>query len=205
MKAPKFATRMQTAISGRELRVADYPFPIWTWTLNYEFLRDQHDTRFGNALGTGYDELRELMGFFARQQGSFQTFLYDDPTDDLVINQGFGIGNGVTTAFQLVRTLSAPSYGGLFTEPITQPQIIVAVYINGVSIPNASVSGPPNWTLGANGLITFSGAPATGAVVSATFSYCWPVRFLDDTNEFENFMYQLWSLKKLQFQSVILP
>lgn len=204
-KTPKFATRTQTSVSGRQLRVADYPYPIWTWTLTYEFLRDQHDTRFGAALGTGYDELRELMGFFARQQGGFQPFLYDDPTDDLVTNQGLGIGNGTTTAFQLIRTLSSPTYGGLFTEPITQPQIISGVFLNNVPVHNASQGGPPNWTLGANGLITFNPAPAAGVVVSATFTYCFPVHFLADEYEFDNFMYQLWSLKKLQFESVILP
>ena len=204
-KAPKFATRTQTAISGRELRVADYPFPRWVWSLQYEFLRDQHDTRYGAALGTGYDELRELMGFYTRQLGSFDTFLYDDPSDDFAQNQGIAIGNGTTTAFQLIRTLSAPSYGGLFTEPITQPALISAVYINNVAIPNASTSGPPNWTLGANGVITFAPAPANGAVISATFSYYWPVHFTEDTAEFENFMYQLHALKKLSFESVILP
>ena len=204
IKAPKFATRVQTSVSGRELRVADQLYPIWTWTLTYDFLRDGFDTRFGNALGAGSRELRELMGFYTRQQGSFQTFLYDDPSDDNAVNQGIGIGDGATVAFQLVRTL--PAYiGGLFTEPITQPSIISAVTINGTAIPNASVSGPPNWTLGAFGLITLSPAPANGTIIAASFTYYWPVRFVDDTYDFENFSYQLWTMKKLVLQSVLLP
>ena len=44
-KAPRFATRIQKAISGRELRVLDQPYPIWTWTLTYALLRDKWDTR----------------------------------------------------------------------------------------------------------------------------------------------------------------
>lgn len=200
-KTPKFATRTQTSVSGRQLRVLDMPMPVWTWTLVYEFLRDQNDTRFGNALGTGHDELRTLGGFFLRQQGAFNTWLFTDPTDDTVTNQYLGSGDGITTAFHLVRTFGA----GMFSEYLTQPQTIVGIYINGVSQPNASVSGPPNWTLGAGGLITFSPAPSAGTTITATFTYSFPVHFMADELEFENFMYQLWSLKRLQFESVLLP
>ena len=199
-KTPKFATRTQTSISGRQLRVVDQPMPIWTWSLTYEFLRDQNDTRFGSALGTGYDELRTIAGFFLRQQGAFNTWLYTDPTDDFAANQGIGVGNGVTVAFPLIRT-----FGGVFSEFITQPQLISGVFLNGIALQNASQGGPPNWTLGANGLITFAPAPAAGVVITATFTYAFPVHFLKDENEFENFMYQLWSLKKLEFESVLLP
>ena len=62
-KAPRFATRTQKAISGRELRIIDQVNPIWTWTLTYEILRDKHDTRGPAGLGAGYDELRTLAGF----------------------------------------------------------------------------------------------------------------------------------------------
>ena len=44
-KTPRFATRVQRAVSGRELRVLDQPNPIWTWTLTYSMLRDKNDTR----------------------------------------------------------------------------------------------------------------------------------------------------------------
>ena len=62
-KAPRFATRIQRAVSGRELRALDQPNPIWTWTLTYSMLRDQNDTRAASGPGVGYDELRTLMGF----------------------------------------------------------------------------------------------------------------------------------------------
>jgi uncharacterized protein (TIGR02217 family) len=191
VKAPKFATRIQTAISGRELRVLDQLYPIWTWTLTYEFLRDQNDTHAGNALGTGYDELRSLMGFFLQQQGAFQPFLYYDKTDYSVTNQLIGFGDGSNKVFQLVRTMAH-----IFTEPITQPAVITGIYVNGVSVA---------YGLGDYGVVTLSSAPAPAAGVTATFLYKWPVRFVADMTEFENFMYQLWSNKKLQFQSVLLP
>ena len=44
-KAPRFQTRIQRAVSGRELRVLDQPWPVWTWTLTYALLRDKWDAR----------------------------------------------------------------------------------------------------------------------------------------------------------------
>ncbi len=70
-KAPRFATRIQRAVSGRELRVLDQPYPVWTWTLTYTLLRDQWETRGPTGPGIGYDELRTLAGFFLQQQGAF--------------------------------------------------------------------------------------------------------------------------------------
>ena len=51
-KAPRFATRIQRAVSGRELRVLDQPNPIWSWTLTYSMLRDAHDTRAPSGPGS---------------------------------------------------------------------------------------------------------------------------------------------------------
>ena len=39
-KTPTFQTRIQRAVSGRELRALDYPFPLWQFTLVFAFLRD---------------------------------------------------------------------------------------------------------------------------------------------------------------------
>ena len=45
-KTPTFQTRIQRAVSGRELRALDYPYPLWQFALVYDFLRD-------NPLETG--------------------------------------------------------------------------------------------------------------------------------------------------------
>jgi uncharacterized protein (TIGR02217 family) len=192
-KAPRFATRIQKAISGRELRVLDQPYPSWTWTLTYALLRDKHDTRGAGGLGVGYDELRTLAGFFLQQQGAFAPFLFDDTTDDSVTGQSIGTGDSSTTVFQLVRT-----FGG-FTEPVVAPNVVSAIYFNAVL---QSASG---YAVDAtSGLVTFTTAPPTGQAITADFTYYFRVRFADDTAEFENFMYQLWSLKQIKLQSVLL-
>jgi len=113
-KSAKFATRIQRAVNGRELRALDQPNPIWSWTLTYPLLRDKWDTRAG-GLGTGYDELRTLAGLFLQQQGAFQPFLFDDPTDHAVTAGLLGTGDSSATQYQLVRTM------GGFAEPIAEP------------------------------------------------------------------------------------
>ena len=196
-KAPRFATRIQRAVSGRELRVLDQPNPIWTWTLTYSMLRDAHDARAANGPGVGYDELRTLMGFFLQQQGAFQPFLFDDPSDDQTFAQAIGTGDGSATVFQLVRTMGAALPAGGFAEPITAPNTVSAIYFNGV---RQSATG--YGVDAATGLVTFSSPPPAGQLVTADFTYYFRVRFADDTADFENFLYQLWALKQVKLQSV---
>jgi uncharacterized protein (TIGR02217 family) len=192
IKTPSFAVRKQTSVSGRELRLLDQVYPIWTWTLTFEFLRDKNDTRGGLALGAGFDELRSAAGLYLACQGSFGTFLFDDPTDNATANQLIGTGNGSTTDFQLVRTF------GAFVEPVYAPHVVSAIYDNGVIV------NPVNYTVSTTtGIVTFTSAPANTHVITGNFTYYFRCRFSDDRVDFENFLYQLWTLKQLKFQSVL--
>jgi uncharacterized protein (TIGR02217 family) len=191
-KAPRFATRVQRAVSGRELRVLDQPYPVWTWALTYPLLRDRWDLRGAGGPGGGRDELRTLAGFFLQQQGTFAPFLFDDPTDNSIAGQPIGIGNSSTGAFQLVRSMAG------FAEPITAPDTVSAIYLNGVR------QDPAGYTVDMeSGIVTFATPPTAGRAVTADFTYRFRVRFADDTAEFENFMYQLWQLKQIKLQSVL--
>ena len=191
-KAPRFSTRIQRAVTGRELRALDQPWPIWTWTLTYTLLRDKWDTRAIIGPGVGYDELRSLAGFFLQQQGSFQPFLFDDPTDDSVTAQPLGIGNSSATQFQLVRTMPG------FAEPVTAPNAVTAIYFNGILQSPSGYSVDPD-----TGIVTFVTPPPAGQAITADFTYRFRVRFAADTAEFDNFMYQFWQLKRLRLQSVL--
>jgi hypothetical protein len=282
-KTPTFQTRIQRAVSGRELRLSDYPFPLWQFQLVWEALGDSlgraGQGSIGSLLAT---DLRTLMGFYMACQGAFATFLYDDPTDDTVVGQflpgavstlahanfnapgmGYavndviayaggvlapgggattylvtgvdaaggitgltqlsagayavvpgtinpfaaaagGSGSGAeldgaawTTTVQLSRTLGAP--GGIgFVEPVTAPNVVSALYFNGITQAPASYSVDP-----ATGIVTLAG-PFTAAqpAITADFSYYFRCQFMSDAYSFENFMYRLWSLKKLDFISV---
>ena len=188
-KTPTFQTRIQRAASGRELRVLDYPYPLWQFALVYDFLRDNP--------AAGYDELRTLLGFFMLCQGAFGTFLFRDPSDCQVLRQPIGVGNASTTAFQLQRSMGTALPGGGFLEPIIAPDVVGAIYCNGITQDPSTYSVDPN-----TGLVTFGLAPAVGLIITVDFTYYFRCRFLDDKYDFENFMHRLWQLKKLTFISV---
>ncbi len=188
-KSPTFQTRIQRAVSGRELRALDYPYPLWQFTLAFDFLRDNP--------AAGYDELRTLMGFYLRCRGAFGTFLFQDPTDYWVVGQQIGIGDGAKTIFQLQRAIGTGLSGGGFSEPIVAPNVVKAVYLNGL------VQDPSGYNVDPEtGLATLSTAPVSGAIITADYNYYFRCRFVDDSYAFENFMSQLWQLKKLTFISV---
>jgi uncharacterized protein (TIGR02217 family) len=188
-KTPTFQTRIQRAVSGRELRALDYPYPLWQFTLVFDLLRDNP--------AAGYDELQTLMGFFMLCQGAFGTFLFRDPSDDQVTGQQIGIGNASANVFQLQRAMGAKLPGGGFLEPIAAPDIVSAVYLDGITQSPGSYNVDPD-----TGLVTFSTAPGSGLIITADYSYYFRCRFVDDSYAFENFMFRLWQLKKLTFISV---
>lgn len=188
-KTPTFQTRIQRAASGRELRALDYPYPLWQFALVYDFLRDNP--------AAGCDELRTLLGFFMLCRGAFRTFLFEDPSDCQVTRQYIGTGNASTAVFQLQRTMGANLPGGGFSEPVQAPNLVRAVYFNGITQDPAAYSVDAN-----GGLVTFATPPGSGLIITADFTYYFRCRFIDDKYDFENFMYRLWQLKKLTFISV---
>jgi uncharacterized protein (TIGR02217 family) len=183
-RSPVWKTRIQESLSGKEVRIADWSFPRWQWQLSYDFLR-------GDPVNA---EFQALAGFFNQRQGMFDSFLYQDADDNGVAAQPVGIGDGSTTSFQMVRSL------GNFVEPILAPIPPSAlIFVNGILSSTANVFP---WGSPSAGLLVFSSAPPAGAVITVTFSYYFPCRFLEDSMDFEKFMNQLWQGKKVGFISL---
>src|SRR4051794_40557942 len=88
-KHPKFATGVQTASSGRQVRAAYQQYPIWEFEMPFEFLRGTESS----APGT-FNELQALMGFHGGRRGGFDNFLYSDPYDNAVAMMPFGACDG---------------------------------------------------------------------------------------------------------------
>jgi hypothetical protein len=202
-KSPRFQTRTQQAISGRQLRIADQQYPIWTFTLNFALLRDDNDSRAGSGVGPGigYNELRTLAGFFLALQGAYGNFLFWDPTDNTVAAQTIMTGNGTTTSAPLVRQM------GSFEEPllgvITGGSPPLQFFVNGVVQSSGITTSSQFGYTGVADTVTFATAPANGAVVTANYAYYFLCHFSDDTMDLENFMYQLWQAKSVKFESVL--
>jgi uncharacterized protein (TIGR02217 family) len=191
--APMFSTGVQQATGGREVRTAFWSAPLWKISLTYSYLRD--DGQHVNQ--NGYSELQQIVGFFLARQGQFDSFLVDlaqltrKPLDSTVSGQPIGIGDGSTVSFQLVRNI------GGYLEQVQNPAGQSAtVYVAGVK-----KAAGADYTM-ANGLVSFASPPVSGAAITADFQWLWRVRFAQDSQEFDNFMYLLWECKKLELLSV---
>ena len=177
-RTPIWKTGKSETASGREFAVSYMTYPRYLYRLQYEFLRE-----------TGsFSELRTLVGFFNSMRGSFDSFLFLDPDDSVATNQQFGVGDGVTTRFQVTRSM------GGFAEPVFDFVAgTTSFFVNG----SLQASGI---TL-ANGLLTFASAPAAGAVLTWSGTYYWRCAFTNDSTEFSQFMQRLWEAKAVEFKT----
>lgn len=182
-KRPAFSTRVVEHVSGRQVVAALYAQTLYEFELTIDGL-----DLAGAFAGLGQYSLQTLMGFYLGLQGRFGTFLFTDPTDNSVTNQILGYGDGTTTIFPLMRTVGAT------TELSPPASSYPKVYLDGV----LQTSG---WSLTSANAIQFTSAPATYSTITATFTYAFNCRFLDDQEDFENFMNGLWRVQTLKFRS----
>lgn len=171
-RTPVWNTIIKKTPSGREFRGRLQSAPLRQYALQYEVLRE----------GGGLEELKVLEGFFNQVAGSWGSFLYRDPDDCRVTDQGFGVGDGVSTQFPLVRT-----WGGC-VETVCELDGVPAITGGAHSV--------------ADGVVSFATPPANGALLRWTGSYFWRCRFLHDAAEFSQFLKGLWEAKKIEFVTV---
>jgi uncharacterized protein (TIGR02217 family) len=187
-RTPNWKTQVMTSASGKETRVGFWSSPVYEWEVVFNLLRQ------GTVNGTAYTEMQQLMGLYNILNGSYDTFLYQDQDDKAVTGQAIGTGDGTTTVFQLAR-----AFGG-FVEPILAPNVVSAVYKNGVL--QGSGYTVSSWGSALPGKVTFSVAPAAGVVITVDFSYYWPCRFVDDALQFDKFLQGYYQTAAFKFRSV---
>jgi len=140
--------------------------------------------RFDAGYGVkSLDDLAQVIAFFEARNGRLYAFRFKDWSDfkscapgaaPSPLDQPLGTGDGHTTAFQLVKvyTSGPASWTRAIKKPVTGT-VRVAVAgserTSGFSIDTTS------------GLVTFTTAPAAGAVLSAGFEFDTPARFDSDT------------------------
>lgn len=188
VKKPEFSTIVHKAVSLREFRLSLTPNPLWNYQLTYDYLPETSD-------------YATLLGFFAQHAGSYDSWLFDDTSDDTATQMIFATGDGATTLFNFKRSL-----GGFgFSETLYYISANPVIRVNGVTKTLGT-----DYTLGAfisgsstirNGTITFTVAPGNGLVIDWTGSYWFRCRFLHDTLEFNKFAQSLWENKKVEFVS----
>ena len=113
------------------------------------------------------------------------------PTNDCQILSAapvtFGVGDGATTSFQLCRSLNS------FFEPV------YGVYSPTI-LDNGSAAGAHS--IGPNGVITFTTAPAAGHTLAWYGYFYFLCRFHQDDLTFAQVVSQLWAGKGLKFTSI---
>lgn len=113
-KTPMWRTKVQESTSGKETRIGYWSYPRWKYEIGFDVLRSGALT-----------ELQQLAGFFNARNGSFDSWLFDDPDDNAVVDQSLGVADGVQTTFQLARAL------GGYVEPVLAPKADAIVYSGG--------------------------------------------------------------------------
>ena len=184
IKRADFKTAVFEALSGHESRFMLRQYPKYTFKVSFEFLIEDRDEA----------QLTELLGFMLKQGGMYSAFLYSDPSDNAVIDQQIGVGDGVKTAFQLVR-----NYGG-FVEPTENINLTpTAENAPAFAIAKNELTQISGYNLSASGLVTFADAPASGTLISWTGNYYYRVRFVADGYDFSQLMSDWHECKDIEF------
>gem|GEM_PF-689500 len=162
-RTPVYATTIQTAASGKELRASWWSYPRWNYEIPLNFARMS-----GFSAQTVYDEMQSLAGMFADHQGRWDSFLFTDPADSTVSGMGFGVGTGSATTFQLQRTPGGQYQDALGSWPnYTVPRTNLLTYSAQVDLWTQSAT-----TTTANAALAPDGTPTADKVVEdATTAY----------------------------------
>lgn len=183
---PKFSTQMAMVDSGAEQVNRRWQHPLRTISLP-DGVRD-HET------------FEDIKAHWFVMGGPAHTWPWRDPTDFASVDleeinvvptvafddQQIGVGDGLTTDFQLVKTYTVGDQ--TYVRPIEFP--VVSSLVFGISepgspaviVPVTGFASPPTVVtctrLG--GVATFSPAPAVGQVLTAGFLFDIPVRYESD-------------------------
>ena len=164
-------------MSGKRTRLNLMEYPIYNYELKFNFLRST----------LALNEWQTLSDFISTVHGGAELFKFNDVTDNSVVAQQFGIGDGSTSIFQLTRVLYT------FAEIVYLLNGSPSIYINGTLVPSYL------YTISATASVCFKVPPAAGAALTWTGSYYWPSRFDEDEAAFSNFYQNLWRLNTLKF------
>lgn len=161
---PQIHTEIITLANGREQRNAT---------------RASSRRRYDAGVGVkSLQDIQTLIAFFEARRGQLHGFRFYDPMDHAsadtisATDQTIGIGDGTTQSFQLVKSYGDMS--GEWQRPISKPvagSVLMAVDGNVTSAFSVDVS---------TGIVSFTSAPAPGAVLAAGYAFDVAVRFDTD-------------------------
>src|SRR6185312_5149809 len=81
VKTPEFRNIPQEAPNGYTTRVANAANPIWHFHLEYNYIYDGYLSPNNMQSYAPYTDIQYFMGWFMAMRGTFDDFLFTDPTD----------------------------------------------------------------------------------------------------------------------------
>jgi uncharacterized protein (TIGR02217 family) len=159
---PERQTEIVALASGREER-----------NNRHALSKRRYNAGFGIAT---LDDIHAIVAFFEERRGRLHGFRWKDHADYAADHQQIGIGDGVTAAFQLIKTYGTGlrDYARAITKPVVDT---VRVAVAGIE----KTVGDDFTVDHATGIVTLLIAPAPDAAVTAGFEFDVPVRFDTDS------------------------
>lgn len=183
VRQPLFSVTLRQAPNFREAREIIMTQCFYEFELSYDMIRNK----------SGYTELDQIAGLFLTMRGGYDYFRFTDPNDFSITAGSLGIGDGINKVFIFARA-TGPSY----YEAIGYLNTLTGVYINGV------LQSPSSYVITQPNVLTFNSAPANGATITATFTYYFLCRFLDDSQQYDQFCSTMYELNQVRLKSVVM-
>jgi uncharacterized protein (TIGR02217 family) len=158
---PTFSTGKLAMVNGQERRIQNRAIAQHVYSWNYS--------------NSDLTVIAAVRAFWFDRRGDFKAWLLKDYADYQLVGEAIGVGAGIVTTFQIIKTYTAGS--NPYTRTIRHIKSgTLAVYVGGVL--QSATNSPPDYTVSATGLITFTSAPTGTITVDAEFYV--PVRFDGD-------------------------
>jgi len=162
---PRFSTTVQTLNSGHEQR-----------NINWSAARREYQADVAPSRGS---EWEELLAFFHNRRGRAYGFRLKDFSDYKIKDGQISMGDGVIKTFQIKKLYENP-----LAISLSYDRAVHKIVENTVTVFLDDVAQFGNWSVHIDtGLITFTDAPADGAIISVNCEFDVPVRFHSDLME----------------------
>lgn len=134
MREIEFNTGIPEAPNFLEVRIANSPNPRRYWTLIYDYVKNlPSDIQAGFS---PYTDLQELIGFILARQGSFDDFLFYDPSPDLNV-----AGPGIWQPVPVLSQGNLYYSGQTIIDPGDHLQTATTTGVSGLTIPSFNHGG----------------------------------------------------------------
>lgn len=200
-KVPMWSTIVERSTSGGSLAIPLWPNnPLWSWEWTYEAVIDRKLSFTGAPnSNTLYTDLQIIEAFYSALKGRGVQFLYQ-PSDSVVVGQLIAPPDGNNHS-ELVHTVGGYPTGAGMTAVNESVQELNGGVVTQISGGGAFTLLGANTTPPYEGMVMNWTSPPTPPI-HVNFTYFYRVIFSEDTQDYEQFSYDLWQLQSLKFEQV---